>query len=146
METTAYNLTQANYLFYQTYLPFFTNKAVVASSFEEYLSYCGYHKNNHTLTSGGNFGLYYPDILYSIQDSFLFWKPKTDRMGYEFYFNLGDHTHVIIEVFNLPEKNTPRFVSNPMIFTDKAEKVTKFFDSISGFLIKPSENKVGFGV
>lgn len=146
MDTTVFNLSQTNYSFYKDYLKFFNNRAVVSFSLEEYFNKCGYEVNRNKLTSGGNFGLFLTEMLFSIEDSFLFWKIKADRFGYDFFFNLGNDTHVIVEVLNVPEKGMPRLVANPMVITDRAEKVVDFFESIQGFLIKPSETKVGFGV
>lgn len=146
MDKSTFDFTQANFQFCKDYSQFFNNKARPAKDTTEYLNSCGYTPEDHTITSGGHFGMFSPEILKKHEDSFLYWTPRKDG-GYVFVLNPEPHVHVFVEVFNHPEKNKePRFVAYPLVISNNFENVVKFFDSLDSYLIRPHETKVGFGI
>lgn len=132
--------------FWRDYSRFLHSQTAVP--LEEYFKCCGYKRFNHDLICSNNNLLFEKEILNRYADYHVFTQTiPRDGIVNEIVFNLRDHLHIFALVVNVPEEGgkDPRFVIAPVIYSDKIEKVLKFYDDNNDLRIKPVLPKtVGF--
>lgn len=132
--------------FYEKYNFLFKNKVPPATSTTEYLNFCGYSPSKEPLLSGINSLMTFDPLIFDkYKEHFLFYMGGKDGVLYEFTFNLGNHTHFLASVANLPNgNNKPRLAVFPTVYSLEPSTVLQFFKENEEFRIKPDKQAVGF--
>jgi hypothetical protein len=119
----------------------FENKAAPAATNADYLAKCGYASSSRL--SCASVGFYGLDVLEKYKDNFLFGRPGASGTVYEFTFYLGDHTHLITLIQDVPSDmgtsaapKVSRFAAGAFLWSLSGERIKSFIEDNREFEIK----------